>query len=77
VRKLTMTLMAAVLALGAMAMQASAQNQHYGVAGIQALKNATPIVRQVACNGWTGSCGCAPGWVSGCANRCCRCVRCW
>jgi hypothetical protein len=50
-RKLTITLAAAALALGAMAMSASAQNEHNGVASIHALKNATPIVKQAACNG--------------------------
>jgi hypothetical protein len=76
-RKLTMTLTAAVLVLGTMAMTASAQTQWLGAASLHAqLRNATPIVKLVACNGTTGACGCAPGWVSRCANRCCRCVPC-
>lgn len=48
-RKLTMTLTAAVLVLGTMAMQANAQNQQRGAATIHALKNATPIVTPAAC----------------------------
>jgi hypothetical protein len=76
-RKLTMTLTAAMLLLGTMAMQASAQNQHRGAADIHALKNATPIVKQAACGGGTGYCGCGHGWVSACSPRCCRCVPCW
>ena len=73
-RKLMMMLTAASLVLGVMALQAGAQD---GAAGIHALKNATPIVKLAACNGYTGHCGCAPGWVSRCADRCCKCVRCW
>jgi hypothetical protein len=65
--------------LGGMAMSASAQNQAPGAARLHAqIQNATPI-HQAACNGWTGSCGCGPGWISACAGagRCCHCVRCW
>jgi hypothetical protein len=76
-RKVTMTLMAAAFALGAMALQANAQNVNRGaICPGNALKNATPIVTQAACNGWTGHCGCAPGWISACRDRCCRCVPC-
>ena len=76
-RKLTMTLAAAALILGAIASQASAQNVNRGaLCPANALKNATPIITQAACNGWTGGCGCAPGWISACRDRCCRCVRC-
>jgi hypothetical protein len=77
VRKLTMTLTAAAVLLGPMALQANAQNQQRGAATIHALKNATPIVTPAACNGGTGYCGCGPGWISACAPRCCRCVPCW
>jgi hypothetical protein len=42
VRKVTMTLTAAVLLLGIMALQASAQNQQRGAASIHALRNANP-----------------------------------
>ena len=76
-RKLAITLMAATFALGAMALQANAQYQHSGAAWLhKTLKNATPIVKEAACNGWTGACGCGPGWISACAPRCCRCVPC-
>lgn len=75
-RKLTLTLAAATLMLGAMALQASAQSQQRGAACIRALKNATPIVKLAACNGTTGYCGCGPGWISACAPQCCRCVPC-
>jgi hypothetical protein len=76
-RKLTVTLATAALVFGVMALPASAQNEHRGAASIHALKNATPIVKQAACNGTTGGCGCGPGWVSACLPRCCRCVPCW
>jgi hypothetical protein len=73
----TITLATAALVLGAMALPASAQNQQRGAASFHTLKNATPIVKQAACGGGTGYCGCGPGWVSACAPRCCRCVPCW
>jgi hypothetical protein len=75
-RRLTMTLTAAMLVLGTMT--ASAQTQAPGAASFLAqLKNMTPIVKQAACNGRTGRCGCGPGFVSACgAYRCCRCVPC-
>jgi hypothetical protein len=76
-RKVAMTLSAAVFVLGALALPASAQNEQRGAASIHALRNATPIVRQAACNGGTGYCGCGPGWISACAPRCCRCVPCY
>ena len=76
-KKLILTLSATVFVLGALALPASAQTEQCGAANIHALKNATPIVRQAACNGGTGYCGCGPGWISACAPRCCRCVPCW
>jgi hypothetical protein len=76
-RKLTMTLTAAAFVLGAMAVQASAQNQQHGASSLHAMKNATPIVTLAACNGRTGGCGCGPGWVTSCPGGCCRCVPCW
>ena len=76
-RKLTMTLTVAALILGAIASQASAQNVNRGaICPANALKNATPIVTQAACTGWTGRCGCGPGFISACRDRCCRCVPC-
>ncbi len=76
-RKFALTLTAVALVLGAMASQASAQQQLRGAACFQALKNASPIVKPAACGGGTGYCGCGPGWVSACAPRCCRCVPCY
>ena len=77
-RKLAVTLTAAAFALGAMALQASAQNQHPAAACIYStMQNATPIVKQAGCRGGTGYCGCGPGWISACAPRCCRCVPCY
>ena len=75
-RKLTLILSASALLLASMALQAGAQNQQRGAASIRALKNATPIVTQAACNGKTGHCGCGAGWISSCGNNCCKCVRC-
>ena len=76
-RKFTMTLTAAVFVLGAMAVQASAQNQQRGAASLHALKNATLIVTLAACNGRTGGCDCGPGWITSCPGGCCRCVPCY
>ncbi len=77
-RKLTMILTAVMFMLGTMVMTASAQTQAPGAASFPAqLQNATPFVKQAACNGSTGYCGCGPGWISACAPRCCRCVPCY
>jgi len=76
-RKLTTTLTSVVLVLASMAMMASAQTQAPGAASFHAqLKNATPIVKQVACNGRTGAYGCGPGWVRRCGPFGCACVPC-
>jgi hypothetical protein len=74
IRKVTLILSAVVLVL--IASQASAQNQQRGAACILELKNTISIITPVACDGRTGACGCGPGWVSACAPRCCKCVRC-
>ncbi len=42
---------AAMLVLAAMSMQANAQNHQFVDACVHALKNASPIVNQAACNG--------------------------
>jgi hypothetical protein len=76
-KRFSLTLTAVALVMGSMAIAANAQTQAPGAGSLQALKNATPYVRQAACNGFTGGCGCAAGWVSACANRCCKCVRCY
>jgi hypothetical protein len=76
-RKLTMSLTAAVLVLGTMAVTASAQTQATGAARLHAqIQNATPIIKQAACNGTTGVYGCGPGWVRRCGYYGCRCVPC-
>jgi hypothetical protein len=67
-RKLTLTLAATALMLA---------GSMRGAGRLHAqIQNATPI-HEAACNGFTGACGCAPGWISACPGRCCRCVRCW
>ena len=72
-RKLTITLATAALVFGVMAMPASAQNEHNGAASIHALKNATPIVKQVACRGFGPRCGPGFVWTCGPYGRCwCR-----
>jgi hypothetical protein len=76
-KKLALTLGASVLVFAALALPAGAQTEQRGAASIFTLRNATPIVKQAACNGTTGYCGCGPGWVSACAPRCCRCVPCY
>ncbi len=71
-KNLTMTLTAAALMLGAMALSATAQTQ--GAAGVHALtQNATPIVKQAACRGWGPRCPPGKVWVCGPYGRCwCR-----
>lgn len=70
-RKLTLTLTAAVLALGTMALTANAQTLGPAAANFHAqIQNATPIVKQAACRGWGPYC--PPGFV-----RACGPFRCW
>ncbi len=74
-RKFTMTLAAAALVLGSMALPASAQTTN-GAGSVHALsQNATPIVKQAACRGYGRWCG--PGWVRRCGPWGCRCVPCY
>jgi hypothetical protein len=64
--KLTMTLAAATLMLGSMAVGASAQTHQFG-AGLHAqIQNATPIIQQAACGGFGPRCG--PGWTYYCGT---------
>ena len=73
-KKLTMTLAVAALGLGTMAMTANAQTQSLGAASFHAqLKNATPIIKHVDCQGGTGVYGCGAGWYWN--GR--QCVRCY
>ncbi len=74
-RKLTLTLAAATLMLGSMALQASAQTAS-GAASVHALaQNATPIVKQAACRGYGPYCG--PGYVRACGPYRCFCRPCY
>jgi len=75
-RKLTMTLTVATLALGMMTWQAGAQTQRAGAASMHALaQNATPIVQQTACQGWGPYC--RPGFVRTCGPFRCWCRPCY
>ena len=71
--KLTVTLAAAALMLGSMALTASAQTHQLG-SGLHAqIQNATPIVQQTACHGFGPRCGPGFTWVCGRYGRCfCR-----
>ena len=72
-QKVTMTLTAAMLVLGTMAVTANAQTKQFG-AGLHAqLQNATPIVQQAACQGYGLRCGPGFTWTCGPYGRCwCR-----
>ncbi|MGB6542577.1 MAG: hypothetical protein WBF03_17115 [Xanthobacteraceae bacterium] len=73
-RKLTIPLAAAALALGAMALSASAQNQQPGAASLHAqAQKATPI-HQAACRGFGRHCLPGSRWVCGPAH--CWCAPC-
>jgi hypothetical protein len=75
-KKLTMTLTAALLVLGTMAMSASAQTQAPGAASFHAqIQKATPIVKQAACRGRGPHC--APGWTWTCGPFGCACRPCF
>lgn len=70
-RKVTMTLVAAALAVATTALTANAQSIGPGAANFHALaQNATPIIQKTACQGWGPYC--PPGWV-----RACNGWRCW
>jgi len=72
-KRLVMKLTAAALTSAVLAISANAQTLSYSAASFHAqIKNATPIIKQAACNGTTGGHGCGPGWVWNGA----RCVRC-
>jgi hypothetical protein len=74
--KLTMTLTAALLVLGTMAMSASAQTQAPGAASLHAqIQKATPVVKQAACRGRGPHC--APGWTWTCGPFGCACRPCF
>jgi hypothetical protein len=75
-RKTTKLIAATMLALAALTLTADAQSQSIGGACTRALANVSMPVKNAACNGSTGYCGCGPGWISACAPRCCRCVPC-
>ncbi len=72
--KLTMTLTAAVIALGTMAIAADAQTQAPGAASLHAqIRNSTPI-EKAACRGWGPHC--PPGTTERCGPYRCWCARC-
>jgi hypothetical protein len=74
-RKLTMTLTAAALMLGTMAIAANAQIQAPGAANLHAqIQNATPLTTKAACNGWGPYC--PPGTIRRCGPYRCWCARC-
>jgi hypothetical protein len=76
-RKFKVALTTVALVFGAMAVTASADTRVPNASQLPTLlKNMSPIVTQVACNGRTGRCGCGAGYRSSCSNRCCRCVPC-
>ena len=64
--KVTVTLAAAALFLGSMALSASAQTHQLGASLHAQIQNATPIVTQVACGGFGPRCG--PGWTYYCGT---------
>jgi hypothetical protein len=73
--KLAMTVTAAGFALVAIAIPSNAQNQRLGAGTIHTTtQNFTPIIKEVACGGYTGRRGCGPGWTW--SYRWHRCVRC-
>jgi hypothetical protein len=73
-RKLTMTLTAAALMLGTMAIVANAQTQSAGAASFHAqIKNATPF-KEAACGGFGRFC--PPGFVRACGPYRCWCRPC-
>jgi hypothetical protein len=75
-RRTTKIIATALLFLGALSFEANAQTMSLGSWRAQAIPNYSTPFKNAACNGWTGACGCGPGWISACRHRCCRCVPC-
>ncbi len=73
-KRLALAIAALALVAGGAPLQAGPQCHAYSAL---VTKKAMSIIIPAACNGGTGYCGCGPGWISACAPRCCRCVRCW
>jgi hypothetical protein len=74
-RKFTMTLTAAALILGAMAVGANAQTQSSGAASFHAqIKNATTL-KEAACRGFGHYC--PPGTTRACGPYRCWCRPCY
>jgi hypothetical protein len=73
-KKITLTLTAATLILGSMALSANAQSQALGAASLHAqIQNATPILKQAACRGFGSHCPPGYVWTCGYYGRCwCR-----
>jgi hypothetical protein len=69
-RKLIMTLAAMALVLGMTVMTASSQTQ--GAGSLNALRNATPIIKEAGCRGPADWGRCSPG-----RHRVCGPYRCW
>ncbi len=74
-RKLTITLAAAAAVLGSTALTASAQTHLFGAALKAQMQNATPVVKEAACQGWGPYCG--PGYVRACGPYRCWCRPCY
>jgi hypothetical protein len=75
--RLALTFAAAALMLGSLALNAGAQTQNTGAASFHALaRNATPIVKEAACNGAWGR-WCPPGRHRVCGPYRCWCAACW
>ena len=73
-KKLTMTLTAAVLVVGTMAIAANAQTR-LGAASLHSLaQNATPVISHTACGGFGPYC--PPGMTRACGPYRCLCRPC-
>ena len=73
-KKIALTLTAATLVLGSMALSATAQTQAPGAASVNGLRNATPIVTKAECRGRGPHCD--PGFVYRCGRTGCHCYPC-
>lgn len=75
-RKITMTLAAALLVMGATALSAQAQTQTPGAARLNAQAQNVTIFREAACGGWGRHCPPGRVWRCGPYGRC-WCAPCW
>jgi hypothetical protein len=74
-RKISLTVVAALFVMGSMALSAQAQTQAPGASSLQAQSQNATIIHKAACGGWGR--WCPPGRHRVCGPYRCWCAPCW